>query len=124
MKRRSIQDNLHLVREGLQGLEDGTEAMLINLGQSKAFEVVGYRFLATVLETARFQPEFRRLWDEEASLVSLLIALFWQRFANDITISVSRCLDIKAVKKAVARYKQIAGAKINFDKIEGLRLGA
>ena len=35
-----------------------------------------------------------------------------------------RCLGIKAVKKAVARYGQKAGAKINFDKSEGLRLGA
>ena len=33
-------------------------------------------------------------------------------------------LDIKAVKKAVARYEEIAGAKINFDTSEGLRLGA
>ena len=41
MKGRSIQDNLHLVREVLEGLEDGTEAVLINLDQSKAFDRVG-----------------------------------------------------------------------------------
>ena len=28
------------------------------------------------------------------------------------------------MKKAFARYEQIAGAKMNFDKSEGLRLGA
>ena len=38
--------------------------------------------------------------------------------------SVSRLLDIKAVKKAVDEYERIAGAKVNFDESEGLRLGA
>ena len=37
---------------------------------------------------------------------------------------VSRRLNIKAVKKAVGEYEWIAGAKINFDKSEGLQLGA
>ena len=60
VKRRSIQDNLHLIREVLEGIEDGTEAALISLDQSKAFDRVDHWFLATVLETARFQPEFRR----------------------------------------------------------------
>ena len=32
--------------------------------------------------------------------------------------------DIEAVKKAVGEYERIAGAKVNFDKSEGLRLGA
>ena len=45
-------------------------------------------------------------------------------FADDITVFVSCRLDIKAVKKAVASYEQIAGPKIIFDKIEGLKLGA
>ena len=45
-------------------------------------------------------------------------------FADDITVFVSRRLDIKAVKKAVAESERIAGAKVNFDKSEGLRLGA
>ena len=44
-------------------------------------------------------------------------------FVDDITVFVSNCLDILAVKMAVARYKQVAGAKVNFDKSEGLRLG-
>ena len=60
VKGRSIQDNLHLIREVLEGIEDGTEAALINLDQSKDFDRVDHRFLATVLETAGFQPEFRR----------------------------------------------------------------
>ena len=60
VKGRSIQDNLHLIREVLEGIEDGTEATLISLDQSKAFDRVDHQFLATVLETAGFQPEFRR----------------------------------------------------------------
>ena len=44
-------------------------------------------------------------------------------FADDITVFMSRRLDIKAVKKAVGEYERIAGAKVNFDKSEGLRLG-
>ena len=49
VKGRSIQDNLHLIREVLEGIEDGMEA----------FDRVDHRFLATVLETAGFEPEFR-----------------------------------------------------------------
>ena len=45
-------------------------------------------------------------------------------FADDITVFVSRRLDFKAVRKAVGTYEWIAGAKVNFDKSEGLRLGA
>ena len=45
-------------------------------------------------------------------------------FADDITVFVSRRLDIKAVKKAVGEYERIARAKVNFDKSEDLRLGA
>ena len=37
---------------------------------------------------------------------------------------VSRRLNIKAVKKAVGEYERIAGAKVNFDKSEGLGFGA
>ena len=60
VKGRSIQNNLHLIREVLKGIEDGTEAAFISLDQCKAFDRVDYRFLATVLETAGFQPESRR----------------------------------------------------------------
>ena len=49
MKGRSIQDILHLIREVLERIEDGTEAALINLDESKAFDKVDHRFLATVL---------------------------------------------------------------------------
>ena len=41
-------------------------------------------------------------------------------YAYDITIFVSLRLDIKAVKKSVARHEQVAETKINFDKSEGL----
>ena len=60
VKGRSIQDNLHLIREVIEGIEDDTEATLISLDQSKTFDKVDHRFLATVLETARFKPEFCR----------------------------------------------------------------
>ena len=60
VKGRSIQDNLHLIREVLEGIKDDTEAALISLDQSKAFDRVDHRFLASVLETAGFKPEFRR----------------------------------------------------------------
>ena len=56
----SIQDNLHLIREVLEEIEDGTEAAVINLDQSKAFDRIDHRFLASVLETTGFKPEFRR----------------------------------------------------------------
>ena len=58
VKGRSIQDNLHLVREVLEGLKDDTKAMLISLDQAKAFDKVDNQFLATVLETAGFKPGF------------------------------------------------------------------
>ena len=60
VKGRSIQDNVHLIHEVLEGIEDGTEATLISLDQSKAFDKVDHRFLVTVLETAGFQLEFHR----------------------------------------------------------------
>ena len=56
VKGRSIQDNLHLIREVLEEIEDDTEDALICLDQSKAFDRVDHRFLATVLETAGFEP--------------------------------------------------------------------
>ena len=180
VKGRSIQDNLHLIREVLEGIEDGTEAALISLDQSKAFDRVDHRFLATVLETAGFKPEFRkwismmyhnpqavvqvnrrrsRVFAIERSvrrgcpLSPLLYVLALEpllrrlrdrttnpalrgvpfagplmtrvsAFTDDITVFVSCRLDIKAVKKAVSDYERIAGAKVNFDKSEGLRLGA
>ena len=43
-----------------RGLEDSSEAVPINLDQSKAFDRVHHRFLTIVLETAGFKPEFRK----------------------------------------------------------------
>ena len=180
VKGRSIQDNLHLVRQILEGIEDDTEAALINLDQSKAFDRVDHRFLAAVLETAGFEPEFRKwismLYCNPQAVVQVngkcseafaiersvrqgcplspllyVLALkpLLQRlrdvrdgpalrgillsgsvrakisaFADDITVFVSRRRDILAVKEVVASYKNVAGAKVNFDKSEGLWLGA
>ena len=80
--------------------------------------------------SSRWSPLLRRLRDEGTSpalrgipFVSSLAARV-SAFADDITVFVSRRLDIKAVKKAVSEYERIAGAKVNFDKSEGLRLGA
>ena len=43
-------------------------------------------------------------------------------FADDIMVFVSGCWDILVVKEVVTRYEKV-GAKVNFDKSEGLRLG-
>ena len=58
IKGRSIQDNLHLVHEVIEGLEDDTRVALINLDQSKAFDRVEHRVLEMVFETAGFEPDF------------------------------------------------------------------
>ena len=49
-KGRSIQNNVHLARQILEGIEDDNEAMLINLDQFKAFDLVDHWCLAAVLE--------------------------------------------------------------------------
>ena len=161
VKGRLIQDNLHSVHEILEGLEDGTKAVLINLDQSKSFDRVDHRLLATVLETTGFQLEFckwismmyhnpqavvqengkrlksfaiersvqqgyplfpllyvlaleslcRRLRYEKASPALRGIPFAGplsakvSAYADDITVFVSCCSDIKVVKKAVARYE-------------------
>ena len=43
-------------------------------------------------------------------------------YADDIPVFVSHYLDILAGKKVVEKYEEVAGAKINFDKSEGLPL--
>ena len=48
VKGRSIRDNLHLVRQILEGIKDDTKAALINLDQFKAFDWGDHRFLAAV----------------------------------------------------------------------------
>ena len=45
-------------------------------------------------------------------------------FADDIAVFVFPRKDIEVLKKVVAEYERITGAKVNFDKSEGLRLGA
>ena len=61
VKRRSIQDNLRSVHEVIKGIKDDIyAAALISLHQSKAFDRVDHRFLATVLETSRFEPKFHK----------------------------------------------------------------
>ena len=76
------------------------------------------------------EPLLRRLRDRTTNpalsgvpFAGLLTARV-SAFADDIIVFVSRHLDIKAVKKAVGEYERIAGAKVNFDKSKGLRLGA
>ena len=57
VKGRSIQDNLHMVREVLEGLKDDIKTALINLHQSKAFDRV----------TIGFWRRFWRLQDSNQS---------------------------------------------------------
>eukprot|EP00452_MALV-II_sp_L67-6_P000296 gene296-230_t len=123
VKVRSIQNNLHLVRMILEGIEDDQCAALINLYQSKAFDRVDHRFLEAVRETAGFKPEFRK-WIKimyqsstaviqvngkrsEACPVLQGIAVPGPVKAKvsayaDITVFVSCVSDIVAVKKALA----------------------
>ena len=148
VKGRLIQNNLHLVNKALEGIKDGTEAALINLNQSKAFDRVDHLFLATILETAEFRTEFCKwismIYHNPLAVVQVSgkrseafvikqsvlqgcpylhfsMSLLWRlrdeganpalrgfpfasrltAYANDITVFVSRRLDIKTVKKAV-----------------------
>ena len=77
VKGRSIQDNLHLIHEVVEGIEDDTEASLISLDQSKAFDRVDHRFLETVLETAGFKQQFRR-W------ISMMYLRQWCRWTEGV----------------------------------------
>ena len=76
------------------------------------------------------EPLLRKLRDEETSpaLRSIHFAdplsAKVSAYVDNITVFMPHRLAIKAVKKAVARYEQRAGAKVNFDKSEGLRLGS
>ena len=72
------------------------------------------------------EPLHRRLKDEgtnpalrEVPFASLLIAKV-SVYADDITVFVSRRLDIKAVKKAVVWNEQLTRTVIKFDKSEGM----
>ena len=86
--------------------------------------------LSPLLYVLASKPLLRRLRDEgtnpalcgvpfAGSLTAKVSA-----FVDDITVFVSQPLDIEVVKKAVAGYERIAEVKVNFDKSEGLRLGA
>ena len=72
----------------------------------------------------------RRLRDEGANPTRYIVPFAGpltvkvSAYADDIIVFVSHCFDIKCMKKAVAKYEQIAGVKINFDKSEGQRMGA
>ena len=85
--------------------------------------------LSSLLYVLALEPLLRRLRDRGAHpalrgiLLSGSVRAKISAFA-DITVFVSGRRDIVAVKEAVARYEKIAGAKANFDKSEGLRLGA
>ena len=86
--------------------------------------------LSPLLYVLALEPLLRRLRDERTSpslrgvpFAGLLTARV-SEFADDITVFVSRRLDIKAVKEAVVEYERIAGARVNFDKSEGLQLGS
>ena len=50
VKGKSIQDNLHLIREVLDGIKDDTEASPISLDQSKAFDRIDHRIPTGVLQ--------------------------------------------------------------------------
>ena len=84
--------------------------------------------LSPLLYILTLEPLLQRLRDEKTSpalhyipFAGPLLAKV-SRYADDITVFVFCYLDILAMKKAVVKYKQIAGAKINFDKSEGLCL--
>ena len=86
--------------------------------------------MSLLLYVLDLEPLLRRLREEEAtpavrrvSFAGRIRALV-SAYAADTTVFVSRRLDILAEKKAIEKYEEVAGAKINFDKSEGLRLGA
>ena len=76
--------------------------------------------LSPLLYVLALEPLLRRLRDEGENLYSIPFAGLTKKFsafADDVSVFVSCRQDIKAV----AEYKRITGAKINFDKSEGLR---
>ena len=60
VKGKSAQNNLHLIRRVIEGIEDDPDVTLISLYQSKAFDRVDHRFLVAALETVGFESEFRK----------------------------------------------------------------
>ena len=86
--------------------------------------------LSPLLYVLTLEPLLHRLRDEGANAALSDVTFAGpltariSAFADDIEVFVSRCLDIKAGKKAVGGYERIAGAKVNFDKSDVLRLSA
>ena len=106
----------------------------MNRMRSEAFAIDGSVrqgwLLSPLLYVLALGPLLRRLRDEGINpalrgipFAGPLTARV-SSFADDTTVFVSRCLDIKTVKKAVSEYERIVGAKVNFDKSERLRIGA
>ena len=85
--------------------------------------------LSHLIYVLALEPLLRTVRDERACLALRGILLTGSvrakisAFADDITVFVSSHLYIVAVKMVVARYKKVAGVKVNFDKSKGLRLG-
>ena len=105
----------------------------VNGRRSGAFAIersVRQDFSSPLLYVLALEPLLRRLRDRGARpalrriLLSGSVRAKISAFADDITVFVSRRRDILAVKEAVARYEKVAGAKVNFDKSKGFRLGA
>ena len=86
--------------------------------------------MSTLLYVLALEPLLCGIRDEKVSPALRGIPLAGRlsakvsTYVDEIIVCGSRCLDIKAVKKAVARYEMMAEAKINFDKSEILQLGA
>ena len=86
--------------------------------------------LSPLLYVLALEPLLRKLRDERANLALRSVSFVGpltakvSTFGDDISVFVSRRLDIKAVKKAVGEYERIAETKVNFDKNEGLWLSA
>ena len=86
--------------------------------------------LSSLLYVLALEPLLRRLKDGKASPALCGIPLAGplsakvSAYADDITVFVSCRLDIMAVKAAAVKNERTAGAKINFDKSKGLRVGA
>ena len=86
--------------------------------------------MSLLLWVLALEPLLRRLWGAvvNPALRGVLFAGCLRAkvsaYTDDITVLVSRRSDIKAVTKAVERYEEIAGAKINFYESKGLQLSA
>ena len=93
-------------------------------GEWKAFE--GVCPLSPLFYVLALEPLLRRLKDEGTNLDLRGIPFASPLMArvSAFAVFISCRLDIEAVKKAVGEYERIAGAKVNFDKSEGLRLGS